>query len=161
MDTVDFMKRSMLFAAALLCATAALGQQYKWVDKDGRVQYGDRPPPGVKATRLRSSGTAAPVPPPPAEKSAAKGPLTPAEQEAAFRKRQQDAAKDQEKQAAADQQAQAKKQNCAAAQESLRMLESGQRIARTDAKGERYFLDEQQIAQETAKARQIAAQSCG
>src|SRR5688500_2880070 len=123
------MKRSMSFAGALLCAaalcaSAALAQQYKWVDKDGRVQYGDVPPPGVKATRLRSSGTAAPVPPPAAEKGAAKGPLTPAEQEAAFRKRQQDAAKDQAQQTAAEQQALARKQNCAAAQESLRMLES-------------------------------------
>jgi transcriptional regulator with AAA-type ATPase domain len=43
----------------------------------------------------------------------------------------------------------------------LRTLESGQRIARTDAKGERSFLDEAQVAQEAAKARQAVQQWCG
>ena len=52
------MKR--LFAAFLMllaCSGLALAQQYKWVDADGKVRYGDVPPPGVKATPLR--------PPPP------------------------------------------------------------------------------------------------
>ena len=54
------MKKSLLFVAALAFATSALAQQFKWVDKDGKVQYGDTPPPGVKATRLQgpASGSA-------------------------------------------------------------------------------------------------------
>ena len=55
------MKRTFLLlivmGVALSCGNGALAQQFRWVDKDGRVQYGDTPPPGVKATRLR--------PPPP------------------------------------------------------------------------------------------------
>src|SRR6185436_14286451 len=31
------------FALALVLSSAAMAQQYKWVDKDGRVQYGDSP----------------------------------------------------------------------------------------------------------------------
>ena len=147
------------FAASALCLAfggVAQAQQYKWVDQNGKVQYGDVPPPGVKAQRLR--------PPPggaaPAAKNAEKGekPLSP---EAAYRKRQEDAQKERDKGAQAEQEAAAKRENCARAQESLRTLESGQRIARTDAKGERYYLEDAQVAQETARARQIAKESCG
>lgn len=148
------MRKLLLFVASTVFAAAAYGQQYKWVDKDGRVQYGDAPPPGASPQRLR---------PPPAgtpEAPAAKGPLTPAEQEAAFRKRQQDAEKDRDQQAQADRQAQARQDNCSRAQAALRNLESGQRISRTDAKGERYILDDAQIAQETAQVRQAVKESC-
>ena len=161
------MQRLTLFALGMTLAAAAFGQQYKWTDPSGRVQYGDVPPPGVKVTRLKAAtGGYVPAEPAPAAdakdaaKSASKGPLTPAEQEAAFRRRQQEAAKDRDKQAAADQQAAAKKQNCAAAQENLRALESGQRIVRTDAKGERIYLEDAQIAQEAARARAVVQQAC-
>jgi hypothetical protein len=146
------------FAASALClafGSAAQAQQYKWVDQNGKVQYGDVPPPGVKAQRLKPPpGGAAPAP------AAKKGdkPLSP---EAAYRKRQEEAQKEREKGAQAEQEAAAKSENCTRAQESLRTLESGQRIARTDAKGERYYLEDAQIAQETARARQIVKDSCG
>jgi flagellar motor protein MotB len=165
--TVDFMNRMMLFALGMTLAAAASAQQYKWTDSSGRVQYGDVPPPGVSVTRLKRStgGYATPSDAPAADakdaaKAAAKGPLTPAEQEAAYRRRQQDAAKDRDKQAAADQQAAAKRQNCASAQENLRALESGQRIMRTDAKGERVYLEDAQIQQEAARARAVVQQAC-
>jgi uncharacterized protein DUF4124 len=156
------MKKALLLAIALAFSAAAIAEQYKWTDKNGKVQYGDAPPPGVKATPLRA------VPPPatqPAAKAAdakgadKKGPMNSAEQDADFRKRQQEASKDREKQAQATQQAEAKKENCSRAQEMQRSLETG-RVARTDAKGERYYLDEAQIAQETAKARQLVQQWC-
>jgi len=139
-----------------------MAQHYKWLDERGRVQYGDSPPPGAKATRLGppAAATAQPAPKEADAKAAKKGPLTPAEQEAEFRKRQAEAAKEREKQAQATQEAQAKKENCSRAQESLRALESGQRIARTDAKGERYYLEDAQLAQETVKARQTVQQWC-
>ena len=149
------MKRLFVFLALAAFAAAASAQQYKWVDKDGRVRYGDVPPPGVKATPLRPPPGPS-TPPAAAKKDSAKA-LSP---EAAFRKRQEDAQKEQQKQAQAEQEAQAKRESCARAQESLRTLESGQRIARTDAKGERYYLEDAQIAQETAKARQAVQQWC-
>jgi hypothetical protein len=156
------MKKALLLAIALAFSAAAIAEQYKWTDKNGKVQYGDAPPPGVKATPLRA------VPPPatqPAAKAAdakgadKKGPMNAAEQDADFRKRQQEASKDREKQAQATQQSEAKKENCSRAQEMQRSLETG-RVARTDAKGERYYLDEAQIAQETAKSRQLVQQWC-
>ncbi|MFA7665245.1 MAG: glutaredoxin family protein [Burkholderiaceae bacterium] len=32
----------------LCCATPAAAQYYKWIGTDGRVNYGDRPPPGAR-----------------------------------------------------------------------------------------------------------------
>ncbi len=156
------MTRAIVFAAAMAFALAAGAQQYKWVDKDGKVRYGDSPPPGVKATALKPPAAAPAAKPADAKgaKAAPKGPLTPAEQEAAYRKRQQEADKEREKQAQAEQEAEAKKENCARAQDSLRTFESGERVARTDAKGERYFLDDSQRAAETAKARKMVADWC-
>ncbi len=158
------MRKTLVFAAALAFAAAATAQQYKWVDRNGRTQYGDVPPPGVKATPLRAP--ARPAAPPAAKPSDGNGTapksgaLTPAEQEAAFRKRKLEAQKEQEKQAAAGKEAAEKKDNCARAQEYLRTLDSGQRISRADAKGERYYLEDAQIAQEKVQARQAVQSWC-
>ena len=152
------MAKTLVFIFSMLVAASAAAQTYKWVDKDGKVRYGDTPPPGVKATPLRPvPGGPAPSTPAAAKKDEKDKPLSP---EAAFRKRQEDAQKDREKQAKADEEAALKREHCARAQEMLRTLESGQRIARTDSKGERYYLDDAQVAQETAKARQAAQQAC-
>lgn len=144
-------------------AGLALAQQYKWVDKDGRTQYGDFPPAGVKATPLRApSGPAAPAAPAAGAKAGAKGgaPLSPAEQEAAFRKRQQESQKAAEKSAQTERDAAAKQENCMRAQAHLRTLESGQRVTTTDSKGERVYLDDAQIASEATKARAAIQASC-
>lgn len=153
------MLRALLLIASL-AFTGAAAAQYKWVDKDGRVQYGDTPPPGVKASPLRPARPPLAQPEPSAKKDGAKkGPLTTAEKDAEFRKRQQEGEQDRVKQAKAQQEAEDRRENCARAQENLRVLESG-RVARTDAKGERYYLDDVQLGQETVKARQIVRQSC-
>lgn len=154
------MHRTIILIAGALFAAGALAQAYKWVDRDGKVRYGDVPPPGVKATPLRPPppGVGAPTasaPPSDAKKDAK--PLTP---EQAFRKRQEDAEKERDKQAKAGQEAQLKRENCTRAQEVLRGLESGDRIARTDTKGERYYLDDAQVAQERARARQSVQEWC-
>jgi hypothetical protein len=149
------MKKLIVLVSSLLIAAAASAQQYKWVDQDGKVRYGDVPPPGVKATRLKPPAQGA-APAAAAKKDAGKA-LTP---EQAFRKRQEESAKERETQAKADQDAQVKRENCTRAQDALRTLESGLRISRTDSKGERYFLEEAEVAQETAKARQTVQQWC-
>lgn len=145
------------FGIGMALAAAALGQQYKWVDKNGRTQYGDVPPPGVKATPLRPATGPATQPP---AKEASKAPLTPAEQELEFRRRQKEKEEAAAKEAQAKQAAEAEKVNCENARQTLRTLESGQRITKTDEKGERYFLDDAQIAQETARAREAVSSWC-
>ena len=39
--------RTLLLMALLLAAAGASAQQYKWVDRNGVVHYGDRPPDGL------------------------------------------------------------------------------------------------------------------
>lgn len=156
-DSNSAMTKALLILAAMAFAVTAGAQQFKWIDKDGKVRYGDVPPPGVKATRLKPPPPASA--PPAAAKGAAKGPLTPAEQEADFKKRQLEAQKDQAKQDQSNKERLAKKDNCDRATEQLRVLDSG-RVARLDSKGERYFLDEKQIAQERTKANETVGQNC-
>ena len=105
------MNSAVIFGLGVLFAAAAAAQQYKWVDQNGKVQYGDVPPPGVKATRLKPPpGRARAAPPPRAAKKGDK-PLSP---EAAYRKRQEDAQKESEKEP------QKAEQEAAAQREQLR-----------------------------------------
>ena len=153
------MKASWIFLALLLAASTAFAQMYRWVDKDGKVRYGDTPPPGAKTATIKApqSGGAAPAT---ASKDAKKGPLTPAEREQDYRKRQADSGKAAEK-ADADSRAKTEiNEGCERTKEYLRTLESGQRIARTNPSGERYYMDDSQVAQEVAKAQQSMKQAC-
>jgi hypothetical protein len=157
MKRLILMHKALLLIVTLLFAAAASAQQYKWVDKDGKVRYGDVPPPGANVTRLKPPPSSAPAPSAAAKKDGGGKALSPEE---AYRQRQEAARKDSEKQAQADQEKSANQENCSRARESLAALESGQRISRTDAKGERYYLEDAQIAQETGRARELVKQYC-
>ena len=163
------MKRlSLLIALTLgLAALPASAQMYKWVDESGKVQYSDKPPPSnLKAEKLRKPSTASSTPAPidakgGAAKDAAKaGPKTTAEQEQAFRKRQIEASKAEQEESQKQAQAREKQENCRRAKASVASLEMGGRQTRVDEKGERTFLDDAQIAQELAKARQAVTNMC-
>jgi hypothetical protein len=159
------MKKPWIFLLALAFAGAAQAQLYKWTDKDGKTRYGDTPPPGVKATVMGApasgpgSGEASAATSGPASTDAKKGPMTPAEREQDYRKRQQDAKKDREKEEQDRKDKEAKQQDCVANKEYLMTLESGQRISRTKPTGERYYMEDDQRAQEIAKTKQ-ALQNC-
>lgn len=148
----------VFLALLLLAAGTADAQLYKWVDKDGKVRYGDTPPPGAAISSIKAppAGAAAPAP----DAKGAKAPLTEAEREQAFRKRQADAAKAADKADADLRAKQEQSENCARMQENLRSLESGQRIMRFNAAGERYYLDDAQTAQEAANVRKSMQQVC-
>jgi hypothetical protein len=161
------MPRTLLLAVLLAVSAAASAQLYRWVDKDGRVHYTATPPP-AGATKSRTLETPATPPAPPAANgegaaaanAAPKGPLTPAEQEAAFRKRQQEAQKAAEKAALERQQEETRVANCQRAREALATFESGQRISRTNPQGERYYLDDAARARETEAARKAVQDWC-
>lgn len=164
-----------IFLALLFSAGTAMAQMYKWIDKDGKVRYGDTPPAGSKTTSIKAPKAGdAPAPgpstasvsaprsgdTPPTAKDAKKGPLTPAEQEQEYRKRQQESAQASKKAEQESQAQAAKSEGCERTKEYLRTLQSGQRIARTNPSGERYYMDDAQVAQEIAKAQQSVQQSC-
>ena len=152
------MKRTLVLVVVMGFTAGAFAQQFKWTDKDGRTQYGDVPPPGVKATRLKppSGGASAPAAPAAAAKKGDK-PLTP---EAAFQKRQRES-RDQEDKAAKERaEAETRRANCEAAQASLRQIQSGQRMATMNAQGERVFLDDDARAKEAERAQRAVTEQC-
>lgn len=151
------MKRIALLIVVLGFATVASAQQYRWVDKDGRVQYGDTPPPGAKTTRLKPPpGGSAPAPAAAAKKDAQK-PLSP---EAAFQKRQKDAKEEEDKAAKERADADVRRSNCEAAQAALRQIQSGQRMMTMNAAGERVYLDDAARAREEERAQKAVGESC-
>lgn len=150
------MHRIVFFIAAAALAASAQAQIKCW-NENGRRVCGDAPPPGARVTTLK--GAAADAPAPASATKDAKKPMTPAEQEADYRRRQAESAKAAEKSASAQKDSDARRENCERAKEALRSYETG-RVTRIDANGERYFLDDAQIAQESAKARQTMQESC-
>lgn len=163
------MMRLLVLGSMLFYTAVASAQLYRWVDGDGRVHYTNTPPPaGVKSRTLAAPARAPVSPatngdsvPDAAAKDAAKGPLTPAEQEQAFRKRQMEAQKAAEKAEAERKESVAKSENCERAREHLRTLESGQRVSRTNAQGEREYIDDAARARETESARRAVSDWCG
>lgn len=155
--------RKILFFLAFSAAAGAAQAQIKCWNEGGKRVCGDAPPAGAKVTTLSTPSSAGAPPSAPATKdgkAASKGPLTPAEQEQAYRKRQAEDKKAAEKTAAAEKASAQKNENCERARAALRQYESGQRIASTNAQGERVFLDDAQLAQETSKARLSVQQNC-
>ena len=159
------MMRIVLLAIAALAATAAQAQVYKCLDSNGRVIYSQNPcPPSMKRGSM-SPGGIPPVPATaPADAAAGKaeksGPLTPAQQEQAFKKRQQDdtkAAKVAEQKTA---EAQAKAANCDNARKRLAQFEIGGRISQINEKGERYYMEDAQIEAAKTQARADVSQYC-
>ncbi len=151
------MTKAFLCAAGIAFAATALAQQYKWVDQDGKVRYGDTPPPGAQATPLKPPVSTPAAPAPAAKKDGGTTELSP---EAAFRKRQQERQEAEEKAAKERTDAEAKRVNCEQSQASLRMLQAGQRITTMNAAGERVFIDDAQRAQEIERMQRAVNDWC-
>ncbi len=142
---------------------AAYGQLYKWTDKDGKVQYSDRPPPAdakheKKVDIKTSPPPAAPAPGKDKDKEAkVEGPKTAAEQEVEFRKRR---AKQEEEETKLAAEAKEREQKCAQARNNLRGLEESARIVTYDAKGERIVADDAARQKMVQDAQQDVAKWC-
>jgi hypothetical protein len=141
-------------------ATLLHAELYRWVDAEGRVHYTDTPPPANarKSEELQRPRRAAPATPVP--DGDARQPGTPAEQEAAFRKRQLEKAEQQAEQERARKEAETKKRNCDSARSQLAGLQAGGRITRYNAQGEREYLSEQEIQSSIVRAEKSVADWC-
>jgi hypothetical protein len=127
--------------AAACAALPAMAAMYKWVDENGRVVYGDTPPPGAKAEKI--TVTTPPADPNAVRDMAAKD----AELKKAQQQRDDDAAK-QEK-SRADQNL--LRRQCQQAAGRLKaMRDDSQNVYVYDEKGEKVMLDA------TARQAQIA-----
>lgn len=149
------MTRHSSFIFSLIVSLAVVSPafaQWKWKDKDGRVQYSDvAPPPGIKDSDILQRPRAAqrlalPATTPSAASAAETSASKPSaakvdpELEARMKKAEElEAAKKKEEEQKI---AAARKENCTQARTYMKTLEQGYRIARTNANGEREVLDD-------------------
>jgi hypothetical protein len=131
------MKRVLLCAALLAWSTLASAVVYKWVDADGKVEYGDKPPDGVHAEVVELLGTH--------NSRAAATPATAAAKPAPT-------ASETKKAVDADV-AQTRDKQCADAQDRYKKLIEGRRLYKTGDNGERQYLTSEEIDAERLNAK--------
>lgn len=152
------MKPYALLLATLLAPLAAHAQVYQYKDASGRMVYTDQPPAGTETSKVLSNNAASSSGA--AGNTAAPPPKNLADREMEFKKRQKEQTElaGKSNKEAADKAA--RKEECARAQKTVQLMESGERITGRDDKGERVYLDDSQRAAEADRARKAAADLC-
>jgi hypothetical protein len=138
------MKRVLLCALLMGWSAMASAVVYKWVDAQGKVQYGDTPPDGVELLGTHpahstntASGADKPAPPPPSSSSTADA-----------------------KKAVDDDVAQTRDKQCADAQDRYKTLIEGRRLYKTGENGERQYLTSDEIDSERLNAKREVDEIC-
>ena len=158
-------------ATALLLALPGVAvAQWKWRDASGVMQYTDRPPPaGTPDSQILSRPAAARAPKVvsnAAPASAPEGkPNTPAsapkaDPELEAKRKKAEEQKTAERKAEEERQAKVRGENCDRARGYERSLQTGQRIVRTNEKGEREVLDDNGRAEEMQRTREAIESNC-
>jgi hypothetical protein len=121
---------------------------YKWVDAQGKIQYGDTPPDGVHAEVVELLGThnsrssSAAAAPSADKPAAANAPATDA------------------KKAVDNDVAQTRDKQCAEAQDRYKKLIEGRRLYKTGDNGERQYLTSDEIDSERLNAKRDVDEIC-
>jgi len=140
------MKRVLLCAALIAWSGMASAVVYKWVDAQGKLQYGDRPPDGVHAEVVEGLGTHtghrndAPAATP--QKAAVNPPASAA------------------KKAVDEDVAQTRAKQCAEAQDRYKKLIEGRHLYKAGPDGERQYLTSQEIDAERLTQKQEVDAVC-
>lgn len=157
----------LLVGLFLVCAPAQA--QWKWRSGDGQITVSDLPPPFgtpdadilqrpdpatlAAPAAAPASGPSATVPKPPTVDSELQARKQAADQEQAAKAK---AKSDAEAARLAEQ----RRQNCQSARSQLAALDSGQRMARVNAQGEREIMDDRMRAESSRRAREVIASDC-
>jgi hypothetical protein len=121
---------------------------YKWVDAQGKVQYGDTPPDGVHAEVVELLGTHAARPGNPAVTSNGDKPAAAA------------STSTDPKKAVDSDVAQVREKQCAEAQDRYKKLIEGRRLYKTGDNGERQYLTSDEVDSERQNAKRDADEIC-
>ena len=169
-----------LVLALVVCLPAVASAQWRWVDRSGHTVFSDQPPPAdipaasiVRQPGNRSRAAAsgpAPAPAPAASEGARVAPAlrvaasgakpTGKEKELLEKKKQAEAAAEEKKKALEQEASRVQAENCARARQAKATFDSGARIARTNAQGEREYLTDDQRAVEMHRLEQVIASEC-
>ncbi len=179
------MKSAFALYLALSCALPlAAHAQWQWVGKDGQKVFSDKPPPPDvpeknilsrsgkppprisfsdgqpgNATQPAAELGAAPAPAPPGSVAAAAKPSG-VDKELEEKTRKAEEAEKTKRAAEAQQAAKAQADNCARARQAKATFDSGIRVARVNAQGQREILDDTQRAAEQQRLKTVMASDC-
>jgi hypothetical protein len=176
---------ALLVAVVTVSFTAPAEAQWRWRDASGRVTVSDRPPPKEipekdilsrpssamqrRAPAATADGGAASAPavgaasaPPGAASAPALASSAPGGLQAEVEARRKRAEQEQAARAKAEEEkvAAQRAENCRRARAHVATLETGQRIARVNERGEREILDDKARADEMRAARAVMASDC-
>jgi hypothetical protein len=175
---MDFKPAFKTIALALAAGSFAASSlaQWQWMDKDGRKVYSDRSPPSdiqEKNILRRPGGPKVPVAAVAPTDAAAETPVTAAsapkgnapklavkDTQLEAKKKQAEDEEAAKKKAEDEKVAKARSDNCDNAKRYLTTLQSGVRIADTNAKGEREIMDDGKRAEERKRTQGIADTNC-
>ena len=147
------MKRLLLFAVLLAWSGMAGAVIYKWVDAQGKLQYGDRPPDGVHAEVVALLGTHVP-------RSALAKPPESAPAPKTTNRDQSDQDDANVKKAVDNDVAQTREKQCADAQDRYKKLIEGRRLYKAGDNGERQYLTAEEIDSERLNAKREVDATC-
>lgn len=165
----------MLLFTALAGASVVASAQWQWVDKDGHKVFSDRAPPADivdKNILKRPAGRSVPISAPDAAESADTPVAAPAaapansaktsgvDKELEAKKKQAANAETAKRKADEERVTKAKIENCARAKQAKASFDSGVRISRTNAAGEREVMDDAARATELTRIQGIIASDC-
>ncbi len=170
-----------LLVVALTGLSFAASAQWQWLDKDGRKVFSDRPPPTdiqdknilkrpgnykppvapVTDAAPEAVGAASiPVAGQPALTASGAKPAGGLDKELEAKKKQAKEAETAKRKAEEERIAKAQIENCVRAKQAKTTFESGVRIGRTNAAGEKEFMDDATRAEELKRIQGIMARDC-
>lgn len=166
-----------LVAVAALSFTAPAEAQWRWRDASGRVTASDRPPPKeipdkdilnrpatppAQHRRLATAEPASAAASAAAATSGAAAASAPGGLQTEVEARRKRTEQEQAARTRAEEErlAAQRGENCRRARSHVAALESGQRMARTNERGEREVLDDRGRAEEMRSARAVIASDC-
>lgn len=163
--------RGACLAALLLASSPWALAQWQWIDGTGRKVFSDTAPPlGIPEKNIlkspAGSRVASPVAADPAPATAASPsgavPQVPAkDDELEARKKQADDAEQARRKAEEQRVTKGRAESCERARKAKGVMESGTRLATTNAKGEREIMDDKARAAETRRMDDIIRSDCG
>jgi len=171
--TANMKMLQILLFSALSSVCVVASAQWQWIDKDGHKVFSDRAPPAdvpdknvikrpagrnilAPADAAASADTAAAVPTLPANGGKASG----VDKELEEKKKQTADAEAAKRKAEEERVTKAKIENCARAKQAKASFDSGVRISRTNAAGEREIMDDAARAAEQKRIQGIITSDC-
>jgi hypothetical protein len=144
------MKRLLLFVALIAWSGMAGAVVYKWIDAQGKLQYGDRPPDGAHAEVVELLGTHVARAAAARESSTAASPSSSSSPRTAAAGPQDDGTLKKSVEGDVEQ---TRAKQCADAQDHYKKLIEGRRLYKTGANGERQYLTSDEIDAERVNAK--------